>query len=59
MLTVYSFFNAFAECVPVSDLWKEAMKLKQGYPDDGFEEMARWTEEGKLWQYPIDNEQGG
>lgn len=24
----------------------------------GFDEMIRLTEEGKLWNYPIDNEQG-
>jgi small subunit ribosomal protein S31 len=23
-----------------------------------FEEMIRWTEQGILWKYPIDNEQG-
>jgi len=25
---------------------------------NGFEELIRLTEEGKLWRYPIDNEQG-
>ena len=27
-------------------------------PTNAFEEMIRWTEEGKLWTFPIDNEQG-
>ena len=25
---------------------------------NAFEEQIRWTEEGKLWKFPIDNEQG-
>jgi len=27
-------------------------------PANGFEEMIAWTEQGKLWKFPIDNEQG-
>ncbi|RVE63713.1 hypothetical protein OJAV_G00139110 [Oryzias javanicus] len=27
-------------------------------PRNGFEEMIQWTKEGKLWQYPINNEIG-
>lgn len=27
-------------------------------PRNGFEELIQLTEEGKLWRYPIDNEQG-
>lgn len=27
-------------------------------PRNGFEEMIQWTKEGKLWQYPINNETG-
>ncbi|XP_042354577.1 28S ribosomal protein S31, mitochondrial [Plectropomus leopardus] len=27
-------------------------------PRNGFEEMIQWTKEGKLWQYPINNEAG-
>uniref|UniRef100_A0AAV2JC40 Small ribosomal subunit protein mS31 n=1 Tax=Knipowitschia caucasica TaxID=637954 RepID=A0AAV2JC40_KNICA len=27
-------------------------------PRNGFEEMIQWTQEGKLWQYPIDNDFG-
>lgn len=25
---------------------------------NGFEEMIQWTNEGKLWTFPIDNEAG-
>ncbi|XP_043247801.1 28S ribosomal protein S31, mitochondrial isoform X2 [Colletes gigas] len=35
------------------------IKLSEiSFPENGFQEMARWTEEGKLWKFPIDNEQG-
>jgi hypothetical protein len=27
-------------------------------PANGFEEMILWTEQGKLWKYPVNNEQG-
>uniref|UniRef100_A0A667Z9B0 Small ribosomal subunit protein mS31 n=1 Tax=Myripristis murdjan TaxID=586833 RepID=A0A667Z9B0_9TELE len=27
-------------------------------PRNGFEEMIQWTREGKLWQYPVNNEAG-
>lgn len=27
-------------------------------PKNYFEEMIQWTEQGKLWLFPIDNEQG-
>lgn len=27
-------------------------------PKNYFEKMALWTEQGKLWKFPIDNEQG-
>ncbi|KAM9333580.1 small ribosomal subunit protein mS31 [Pholidichthys leucotaenia] len=27
-------------------------------PRNGFEEMIQWTKEGKLWQYPVNNEAG-
>lgn len=28
------------------------------YPKNAFQEMIEWTKEGKLWKFPIDNEQG-
>ena len=27
-------------------------------PDNIFEQHILWTEQGKLWKFPIDNEQG-
>lgn len=27
-------------------------------PRNGLEEMIQWTKEGKLWRYPINNEDG-
>lgn len=27
-------------------------------PSNYFQEMILWTEQGKLWKFPIDNEQG-
>ncbi|CAL7934374.1 unnamed protein product [Xylocopa violacea] len=28
------------------------------YPKNAFQEMIEWTNQGKLWKFPIDNEQG-
>ncbi|XP_066593878.1 small ribosomal subunit protein mS31 [Prorops nasuta] len=49
----------------VSDLetWQKLQKkeliLNSLYaPENIFQEMIKWTEEGKLWHFPIDNEQG-
>lgn len=36
------------------DLDRSAIKI----PSNGFEELIQLTEEGRLWKYPIDNEQG-
>ncbi len=27
-------------------------------PSNGFQQMIMWTKQGKLWHFPIDNEQG-
>ncbi|XP_076374475.1 mitochondrial ribosomal protein S31 isoform X1 [Megalopta genalis] len=45
------------------DTWSMCEKkymeeLMKKYPENGFQEMIQWTEEGKLWKFPIDNEQG-
>jgi len=37
---------------------EESKRLMTLPPSNAFEEMIRWTEEGKLWTFPIDNEQG-
>lgn len=26
--------------------------------ENGFEEMIQWTKEGKLWEFPVNNEAG-
>lgn len=27
-------------------------------PINAFQEMIQWTKQGKMWKFPIDNEQG-
>ena len=42
-----------------SDLEQEELNLlEQKSPKNAFEEMINWTNEGKLWKYPINNEEG-
>jgi len=39
----------------------EQRELKQAItspPSNYFEKMILWTDQGKLWKFPIDNEQG-
>ena len=42
------------------DIVKDEERRENAYqpPSNAFEEQIRWTEEGKLWKFPIDNEQG-
>ncbi|KOC70047.1 28S ribosomal protein S31, mitochondrial, partial [Habropoda laboriosa] len=49
--------------VPELKIWnlceeKELQLITTLFPKNGFEEMIQWTQEGKLWKFPIDNEQG-
>lgn len=49
--------------LPKLKIWDRLVKDELEYiiaqpPRNGFEEMIKWTEEGKLWKYPINNEQG-
>ena len=40
-------------------LLREEIELSVDFPpQNAFEEMIKWTKEGKLWKYPINNEQG-
>lgn len=40
-------------------LEKRELKLAVTHPPSNyFEKMALWTEQGKVWKFPIDNEQG-
>lgn len=42
-----------------SRLQERELKLAVTHPPSNyFQKMALWTEQGKLWQFPIDNEQG-
>ena len=46
-----------------SPIWErhndqELIVAEQIVPLNGFEEMIKLTQEGKLWKFPIDNEQG-
>ncbi|KAJ8276126.1 hypothetical protein COCON_G00078780 [Conger conger] len=52
-----------AVTVPTLSLWdlkfaKHLASVIDTRPRNGFEEMIQWTEEGKLWEYPVDNEAG-
>ncbi|KAI4903768.1 hypothetical protein NFI96_029516, partial [Prochilodus magdalenae] len=41
-----------------ADLAEEIVQSVNQRPRNGFEQMIQWTREGKLWQYPINNEAG-
>ena len=36
----------------------EKKLLMESIPHSGFDEMIMMTKQGKLWKFPIDNEQG-
>ncbi|XP_072259901.1 small ribosomal subunit protein mS31 isoform X2 [Pyxicephalus adspersus] len=40
------------------ELAKQIAAVCEHPPRNGFEEMIQWTNEGKLWTFPIDNEAG-
>ena len=50
------------DAVPLPQKWKEHFAENLAYataePYNGFEEAIKLTKEGKLWKFPIDNEQG-
>lgn len=40
-------------------LYKKSLKMAVTHPPKNiYEQMVIWTEQGKLWKFPIDNEQG-
>ncbi|XP_035291057.1 28S ribosomal protein S31, mitochondrial [Anguilla anguilla] len=52
-----------AVTVPTLSLWdlelaNQIASATNTLPRNGFEEMIQWTKDGKLWEYPIDNEAG-
>jgi hypothetical protein len=40
-------------------LFRELRLLSTPAPRNALEEMILWTEQGKLWHFPVDNEQVG
>lgn len=47
------------ELVTWKRLYKRELDLSITHPPaNGFEQMIMWTKQGKLWQFPINNEQG-
>uniref|UniRef100_A0A8C5KTU0 Small ribosomal subunit protein mS31 n=1 Tax=Jaculus jaculus TaxID=51337 RepID=A0A8C5KTU0_JACJA len=59
--------NAFTEEAPETEtapsLWeiefaKQLATVNEQPFENGFEEMIKWTQEGKLWEFPINNEAG-
>ncbi|XP_028903936.1 28S ribosomal protein S31, mitochondrial [Ornithorhynchus anatinus] len=52
-----------SETVASLTLWdlefaKQLATINEQLPRNGFEEMIQWTKEGKLWEFPINNEAG-
>lgn len=51
--------TAIDPCTTWSKLAKRELKLTVTHPPRNyFEKMALWTDQGKVWKFPIDNEQG-
>lgn len=51
------------DSIPKLTVWenyaqKELELIVTHPPANGFEKMIHWTKQGKLWHFPIDNEQG-
>ena len=47
----------------ISPIWEkyeqeELKRISAIPPRNAFEEMIQWTNDGILWKFPIDNEQG-
>ncbi|XP_042301781.1 28S ribosomal protein S31, mitochondrial isoform X2 [Sceloporus undulatus] len=63
IFTPASKMEGTGEAVTTPTLWdlelaKEIEAVAQQPPQNGFEEMIQWTKEGKLWEFPINNEAG-
>ena len=63
LIPLFSYLFSFAvkeeEKSIFDSLQEEERKRQLRYPpSNAFDEMIRWTQEGKLWNFPIDNEQG-
>nr|SVE76339.1 EOG090X04UC [Daphnia longispina] len=56
-------FNEDSRTVSKLTTWemlyqRELELLATQPPNNGFQQMILWTKQGKVWQFPIDNEQG-
>lgn len=54
----YAFNKKYSKKLTSKRLKLWSSSLQDQLPSNGFEDLIRLTEEGKLWKYPIDNEQG-
>lgn len=62
-LGIFKSDTELKESVDILSTWSylQARELKLAVthpPSNYFQKMALWTEQGKLWKFPIDNEQG-
>lgn len=62
-LGIFTNVTALQESSDILRTWSklQARELKLAIthpPSNYFQKMALWTEQGKLWQFPINNEQG-
>lgn len=61
-LGIFSDSSEFTEGEPNKTwqrLYKRDMRLAVTHPPANyFQQMILWTEQGKVWKFPIDNEQG-
>lgn len=62
-LGIFKNVTELKESADILSTWSylQARELKLAVthpPSNYFQKMALWTEQGKLWKFPIDNEQG-
>ncbi|KAH0946189.1 hypothetical protein HN011_008342 [Eciton burchellii] len=60
---IFNNMGTVSSDMPVLKMWRaleerELKLLTSCPPANIFQEMILWTEQGKLWKFPIDNEQG-
>ncbi|KAL0125567.1 hypothetical protein PUN28_004586 [Cardiocondyla obscurior] len=60
---IFENMNAASSNIPELKTWtaleqRELKALITNPPANVFQELILWTEQGKLWKFPIDNEQG-
>ena len=62
MVSIFTFFS-FNPAEASPSLWeiefaKQLASVADQPFENGFEEMIQWTKEGKLWEFPVNNEAG-